>query len=114
MRDRVQPREDSCNRVNEAAKKSQGCAEIHRMLCIAQPIPRSVGRKGNPTIPTDEENGEIHMGSVGRCSFQGAQAHALQILAASTEKEPTMLYIAATTRVVSVVMVVERPKKDKA
>src|SRR3954467_9225880 len=36
------------------------------------------------------------------------------ILAAPIEKEPTMLYIAATNRVISAVMVVERPEKDKA
>src|SRR4051812_12664308 len=36
------------------------------------------------------------------------------ILAAPTEKEPMMLYIAATSRVISAVMVVERPEKDKA
>ena len=36
------------------------------------------------------------------------------ILAAPTEKEPMMLYIAATTRVISIVMVVEHPEKDKA
>ena len=36
------------------------------------------------------------------------------ILAAPTDKEPMMLYIAATTRVISIVMVVERPEKDKA
>src|SRR4051812_13521254 len=36
------------------------------------------------------------------------------ILAAPIEKEPMMLYIAATNRVISVVMVVERPEKDKA
>src|SRR4051812_39955892 len=36
------------------------------------------------------------------------------ILAALIEKEPMMLYIAATNRVISAVMVVERPEKDKA
>jgi hypothetical protein len=36
------------------------------------------------------------------------------ILAAPIEKEPMMLYIAATNRVISAVMVVERPEKDKA
>src|SRR3954465_15671547 len=36
------------------------------------------------------------------------------ILVAPIEKEPMMLYIAATNRVISVVMVVERPEKDKA
>ena len=36
------------------------------------------------------------------------------VLAAPTEKESMMLYIAATTHVVSIVMVVERPEKDKA
>src|SRR4051812_20972515 len=36
------------------------------------------------------------------------------ILAMPTEKESMMLYIAATTHVVSVVMVVECPEKDKA
>ena len=36
------------------------------------------------------------------------------VLAAPTEKEPMMLYIVASTRVVSIVMVVERPEKDKA
>src|SRR3954467_13940382 len=35
------------------------------------------------------------------------------ILAAPIEKEPMMLYIAATNRVISAVMVVERPEKDK-
>src|ERR1041385_975688 len=36
------------------------------------------------------------------------------ILAAPIEKEPMMLYIATTNRVISEVMVVERPEKDKA
>src|SRR3954470_16684173 len=36
------------------------------------------------------------------------------ILAAPIEKEPMMLYIAATNRVISAVMVVEQPEKDKA
>ena len=36
------------------------------------------------------------------------------ILAAPIEKEPMMLYIVATNRVISAVMVVERPEKDKA
>src|SRR4051812_13768116 len=36
------------------------------------------------------------------------------VLAAPIEKEPMLLYIAATTRVISIVMVVERPEKDKA
>ena len=36
------------------------------------------------------------------------------ILDAPIEKEPMMLYIAATNRVISAVMVVERPEKNKA
>src|SRR4051812_35753885 len=36
------------------------------------------------------------------------------ILAAPIEKEPMMLYIAATNRVISAVMVVERTEKDRA
>src|SRR4051812_14992165 len=36
------------------------------------------------------------------------------VLAAPIEKEPMLLYIAATTRVISIVMVVERPEKDRA
>src|SRR3954467_3438838 len=36
------------------------------------------------------------------------------ILAAPIKKEPMMLYIAATNRVISAVMVVERAEKDKA
>src|SRR4051812_20347402 len=36
------------------------------------------------------------------------------VMVAPTKKEPMMLYIAATTRVVSIVMVVKRPEKDKA
>src|SRR3954464_3350987 len=36
------------------------------------------------------------------------------IQAAPIEKESMMLYIAATNRVISAVMVVERPEKDKA
>ena len=36
------------------------------------------------------------------------------VLAAPAEKEPMLLYIAATTRVVSIVMVVERPEKGRA
>src|ERR1041385_3186945 len=36
------------------------------------------------------------------------------VLAAPKEKEPMMLYIAATNQMVSIVMVVERPEKDKA
>src|SRR4051812_28765374 len=36
------------------------------------------------------------------------------VMAAPTEKDTMMLYIAATTRVGSIVMVVERPENDKA
>src|SRR3954462_5815869 len=36
------------------------------------------------------------------------------ILAAPIEKEPMMLYILATNRMISAVMVVERPEKDKS
>ena len=36
------------------------------------------------------------------------------VLAAPAEKEPMLLYIAATTRVVSIVMVVERPEEGRA
>ena len=35
------------------------------------------------------------------------------VLAALTDKEPLFLYIAATSRAVSTVLVVERPEKDK-
>ena len=35
------------------------------------------------------------------------------VLAAPAEKEPLLLYVAATSRSVSTVMVVERPEKDK-
>ena len=35
------------------------------------------------------------------------------VLAAPAEKEPLLLYIAATSRSVSTVMVVDRPEKDK-
>src|SRR3954466_12490117 len=36
------------------------------------------------------------------------------VSATPIEKEPMMLYIAATTRVISIVMVVERPEKDNS
>ncbi|XP_073354963.1 uncharacterized protein [Aegilops tauschii subsp. strangulata] len=36
------------------------------------------------------------------------------VLAAPAEKEPMLMYIAATTRVVSMVLVVERPEEGKA
>ena len=36
------------------------------------------------------------------------------VVSAPTEKEPMMLYIVATTRVVSIVMVIESPEKDRA
>ena len=36
------------------------------------------------------------------------------VLAAPTEKEPMLLYIAATSRVVSTVIVVQRPEEDRA
>nr|XP_020190282.1 uncharacterized protein LOC109750975 [Aegilops tauschii subsp. strangulata] len=53
--------------------------------------------------------------NAGGRSFQGPQVHALPapILAAPAEKEPLLLYIAATLRSVSTVMVVERPEKGK-
>ena len=35
------------------------------------------------------------------------------VLAAPTDKEPLLLYIVATSRVVSTVLVVERPEKGK-
>ena len=35
------------------------------------------------------------------------------VLAAPTDKEPLLLYIAATSRAVSMVLVVERPEKGK-
>src|SRR4051812_13151003 len=36
------------------------------------------------------------------------------VLAAPIEKEPMMLYIASTSRVINIFMVVKRPEKDRA
>jgi hypothetical protein len=56
------------------------------------------------------------MDSRSRCSFRAAEKsafHAL-VLVAPKEKEPLLLYIAATHQVVSTVLVVKRSEEGKA
>src|SRR4051795_13652650 len=50
----------------------------------------------------------------GRFKAAGLRLYTAAVLAAPSGKDPMMLYIAATNRVISAVMVVEHPEKDKA
>src|SRR4051812_16486494 len=112
----MQPREDSRNRANGAAQKSEASAEVHRLPGFTQPMPRSAGRKKNPLYQLMKKTEKFTWTPQANEAFRELKRmlSTTPILAAPIEKEPMMLYIAATNRVISVVMVVERPEKDKA
>src|SRR3954462_4210477 len=55
-RNRMQPREDSRNRANGAAKKLEASAEVHRLPGLTQPIPQSAGRRGDSVVSANEKD----------------------------------------------------------
>src|SRR4051812_32143672 len=102
-RHRMQPREDCYNRAYGAAQEFEASPEVHRLPCFAQQISQSAGCESNPIISAYEEDGEIHLDITSKRGIPRAQAHAIHC---TDSGRPN--------RVVSAVMVVERPEKDKA
>src|SRR4051812_43587395 len=112
----MQSREDSCNRANGATQEPEASAEVHRLPCLTQPIFQPAGRKAIPLYQLMKKTEKFTWTPQANEAFRELKRmlSTTPILAASIEKKPMMLYIAATNRVISVVMVVERPEKDKA
>nr|XP_040243870.2 uncharacterized protein LOC120963323 [Aegilops tauschii subsp. strangulata] len=106
--------------IRRRSKPSNACAS--RLGCAmfrSTPTvwPLSAGSshgqaEGPAPVSADEEDVGVRVERPGGRSILRPQAHALLVVPA--EKEPLLLYITATSRVVSMVLVVERPEEGKA
>ena len=85
------------------------------MLGLGQPVPKPAAREGATPVPTNEEDEPVRMDDKADEAFQDLKRmlSITPVLATPTDKEPLLLYIAATSRAVSMVLVVERPEKGK-
>ena len=108
-RHRVQPCEYQGYREDGGAHPTAGRAKIHRLLGIHQPFHQSAGREGSSPVPAHEEDHFFEWNDKANGAFFQLKKMFTTppVLAAPTAKEPMLLYIAATSRVVSTVIVVE-------
>src|SRR3954467_4042504 len=103
----------------ERMDQPKNLKQVHKFTGCLASLSRFLSRLGEKAIPLYQLMKKSEKSS---WTPQAAEAFrdlkrmlsTVLILAAPTEKEPMMLYIAATSRVISAVMVVERPEKDKA
>ncbi|KAK1626142.1 hypothetical protein QYE76_000457 [Lolium multiflorum] len=89
---------------------TERCAKVYRKLGIAKPVHKQARRKGLATLCFDEKVGYFRLDHTADAAFKELKNMlvTVPILASPLEREPMLLYIAATNRVVSVVVVVER------
>jgi hypothetical protein len=82
---------------------------------ILEPFYKPAGRESITSVPFDEEVRHICLDDASRCSFEGFEENASTTpkLASPMPKEPMFLYIAATNRVVSAIVVVEREEEGQ-
>ena len=112
----MQPCEDQGHCEDGEAHPTVRRLEVHRLLGIHQPFHQSAGREGSSPVPTHEENHSLRVERQdGRgLSLVEEDADYSACLVAPTAKEPMLVYIAATSRVVSTVIVVEHKEEGKA
>src|SRR3954466_14680970 len=118
----VSERRTECNPEKIAAidrmEQPKNLKQVQKFPCCLASLSRFLSRLGEKAIPLYQL-----MKKSEKFTWTPQAAEAFRdlkrmlstapILAAPTEKEPMMLYIAATNLVISVLMVVERPEKDK-
>src|SRR3954471_8385440 len=119
----VSEREIECNPEKIAAieqmNKPRNLKDVQKFTGCLASLSRFLSRMGEKEIPLYQlmkKTEKFTWTPQANEAFQKLK-HMLctaPILAAPIEKEPMMLYIAATNRVISAIMVVERPEKDKA
>ena len=83
---------------------------------IVESVCMSVGRKGTAFLPTHEKSDKFVWTPQADEAFTHLKKMlaTAPVLASPLSKEPMLLYIAATNRVVSEVIVVERNEKGKS
>ncbi|XP_073367841.1 uncharacterized protein [Aegilops tauschii subsp. strangulata] len=94
----------------ERVKKPTRLRDVQKFTGCLASLSRLVRREGPPTIPADEEDHMLRVDRPGDEAFLQLKRmlSTPPVLAAPGAREPMLLYIAATNRVVSMVIVVER------
>ena len=90
--------------------------KVHRLPGIYQPFHQSTGREGSPPVPAHEEDHFFEWNDKADEAFLQLKKMLTTppVLAAPTAEEPMLLYITATSRVVSTVIVLEHKEEGKA
>jgi hypothetical protein len=85
------------------------------MFGLAQSVRQPAWGEGHAAVPADEEDGHFIWSQRADDAFNDLKRalSTTPILAASAPREPMLLYIAATPRFISVVIVVERTEEGK-
>jgi ribonuclease HI len=113
---RSKPRKDPSNTNNGETSKTARHIETHRAHRGTKSIRRTIGRKSAPFLCTHEKmRRQIRVDRRSRYNFCTTEKvlSTPPVLVEPNEKEPLLLYIAATHQVVSTVLVVERSKEGK-
>jgi hypothetical protein len=110
---RSNPRKDSSNpnngETNETARRTKAC----RTRRSTKSIYCSIGRESTPFLCTHEKTEWMEEADVAFAQLKKVLSTPL-VLVTPNEKEPLLLYIAATHQEVSTVLVVERSEEGKA
>jgi hypothetical protein len=108
-RHRSQPREDLRHHQHESSHLHQRRAEAHRVHGGLEQIHLEAWRTGATLLQTTQAPREVRVDSRGRSSSCSAQGFFIQAISphGSSQKEQLLLYLAATTHVVSTAIVVE-------
>jgi hypothetical protein len=85
------------------------------MPCVPELFHKPAGRESSAIISIDVEARHIHLDNASRCSFQGVEADVVNSASVGIPnvEGANVVYIAATNRVVSAVVVVEREEGGK-
>jgi hypothetical protein len=116
-RNRSKPREDPSDINDGEAHKAARCIEARRTRRGTKSICCKTRRKSAPFLCIDEKiRRQIQVDRRSGHSFRTTEKvlSTPPVLVTPKEKEPLLLYIAATHQVVSTVLVVERSEEGKA
>ena len=107
---------NSSNPKYEASSKTLRCPKLTGCLAALSRFISRVGEKALPLYQLMKKSTDFTWTEEAQVAFDDLkkQLSTRPVLAAPKEKEPLLLYIAATSQVVSVSIVVEREEEGKA
>jgi hypothetical protein len=113
---RGQPRKSRCNHQNGSYPRSKGRAEGHELPCDPQSLHLASRREGAPSVSSPKKSEHLSWTLEAEEALTKLKATLSKppILVPPATGEPLLLYVAATTQVVSTAIVIERAEEGHA